>query len=235
LALDFCLQYEWHNTGEHRVATHGADPREKTVVLADDHAIVRQGTRQVLAGIANVEIMAEADNGLSAIAAVKIHQPDLLVLDAAMPMARGIEVFAEVRRWSPRTKVVLLTGFTSVAILSDWLAAGVDGILLKSCAPDEMKRGFETVLRGSGFVSDQVKELIANAPQRSALTNREREVLSLLATGNTNATIAHRLSISAKTVDKHRTSLMAKIGVHSVAELMVYALREGLLDEHKQL
>lgn len=209
--------------------------KKRTVVIADDHTIVRQGTAQILSLIADVTIVAEADNGFAAISAVKKHKPRLLVLDAAMPMARGIEVYSEARRWSPDTSIMLLTGFTSLSLLSDWLDAGVDGILLKSCSSDEMRSGFISVLEGAGYVANTVREQLESAVSPTAMTAREREVLSLIATGHNNVAIAERLSISKKTVEKHRASLMRKTGVHTVAELMVYALREGLLDEHKQL
>lgn len=207
----------------------------KTAVIADDHAVVRQGTAQVLASLGAVDVVAEADNGLSAIAAVKQHKPNLLVLDAAMPMARGIEVYAEARRWSPDTKIVLFTGFTSLSLLSDWLDAGVDGLLLKSCAPEEISDAFTAVLNGTYYVAKDVRHRLHSATTANSLTGREQQVLSLIATGHANIAIARRLNISPKTVEKHRASLMAKLNVHSVAELMVYALREGLLDEHKQL
>ena len=207
----------------------------RRVVIADDHAIVRQGTIKILTSIDDLKIVAEADNGLSAIAAVKKHAPELLVLDAAMPMARGVEVFAEARRWHPETAVVLLTGFTSLTLLSDWLDAGVDGLLLKSCDPEELRQGFLTVLEGSQYIAKSIREALEASVHKVSLTSREREILALIATGNVNQAIAERLSISVKTVEKHRASLMGKLKVHSVAELMVYALREGLLDEHKQL
>jgi DNA-binding NarL/FixJ family response regulator len=213
-----------------------SDHGKYTAVVADDHAVVRQGTVQILSQIDGLDIVAEAENGLSAISLVKKHKPTLLLLDAAMPMARGIEVFSEVRRWSPQTRVVLLTGFTSLGLLSDWLEAGVDGLLLKSCPPEEIKTCCSLVLKGSVYIAKSVQEMLASAETGdAAMTAREREVLSMIATGNTNNTIAERLNISSKTVEKHRASLMSKLNVHSVAELMVYALREGLLDEHKQL
>lgn len=207
----------------------------RTAVLADDHAIVRQGLAELLAGIADVAIVAEASNGIEAISLVKQHKPDLLVLDAAMPLARGIEVFAEARRWSPDTRVAVVTGFTSVSLLADWMASGVDGLFLKTCDPEELKTGFETILAGGNYVAAEIAEMLAAADGGAELTAREREVLALIAAGNQNAAIGERLSISAKTVEKHRASLMAKLGVHSVSELLVHALREGLLDEHKQL
>ena len=208
---------------------------DRLAVIADDHAIVRQATREILSGIDALKIIDEAANGLEAIAAVKKHKPDLLVLDAAMPLARGIEVFSEVKRWSPATRVVLLTGFTSSSLLADWLNAGVEGMILKNASPEEMRLGFSTVLAGADFISDEVRNILETSTAPLALTDREREVLALIATGNANPAISEKLSISVKTVEKHRASLMSKIGVHSVAGLMVYALREGLLDEHKQL
>lgn len=207
----------------------------RRAVVADDHAIVRRATCQILAELPAMEVVAEAGNGIEAIAAVKKHQPDLLVLDAAMPLARGVEVFADARRWSPETKVALLTGFTAAGVLGDWLSAGVDGLLLKSDPPEEMRACFEALLSGANFVSAEVAAILKNAGPRPDLTHREREVLALIATGNANTAIADRLAISPKTVEKHRASLMSKLQVHSVAELLVYALKEGLLDEHRQL
>lgn len=207
----------------------------RRVVIADDHAVVRHGTMQILNELPLVEIVAEASDGLSAIAAVKKHKPHMLVLDAAMPLARGVEVFADVRRWSPDTRVVLLTGFTSVGLLSDWLEAGVDGMLLKTCQPDEMKTCFSAVLDGSSYVADQIIERLRVAGEAKSLTLREREVMALVVAGKTNVEIGDKLHISVKTVEKHRGSLMAKLGVRSVSELMIVALREGWLEEHKQL
>jgi len=206
-----------------------------TVVIADDHAMVRQGTAQVLEQLKGVKLVAQADNGIEAIALVKMHKPTLLILDAAMPMARGIEVYTEARRWSPKTRIVLQTGFTSAGLLSDWLDAGIDGLILKTSECDEARLAFETVLNGGTYVATAVRELLDGAAKDISPTSRERQVLALIAAGNNNRSIADKMNISIKTVEKHRSSLMAKLNVHSVAELMVYALREGLLDEFKQL
>jgi DNA-binding NarL/FixJ family response regulator len=207
----------------------------RQAIIADDHAIVRMAMKDIISGIADLELVAEADNGVETIALVKLHRPDLLLLDAAMPLARGVEVFADAKRWSPETRVAVVTGFTSTGMLSDWLAAGVDGLFLKSCPPEEMKGGFETILAGGKYVSEAVEKKIAEAHAGPELTAREREVLALVASGEQNARIAERLCISPKTVEKHRASLMAKLGVNSVSALLVHALREGLLDEYRQL
>lgn len=208
---------------------------KKRAIIADDHAIVRQSLSGILADIGNIEIVAEASNGIETIALVKEHSPELLLLDAAMPLARGIQVYGEARRWSPDTRVIVITGFTSVSMLADWLSAGVDGLFLKSADPEEMRRGFLHVLAGGKFVAEEVSERLAAEPQREELTDREREVLDLIAAGQQNNAIGEKLFISPKTVEKHRASLMAKLGVNSVSALLTYALREGLLDEHKQL
>lgn len=205
------------------------------MIVADDHAVARTGTKAVLADLAGVEIVAEVGDGISAIAAVKTRQPDLLILDAAMPHAKGIEVLADARRWSPNTAVILLTGFTSAGILANWLSADVEGILLKSCEAGEMRTCVETVLAGGRFIAAEASDILDRTTPVNTLTNREREVLSLLAMGHQSINIAERLSISSRTVEKHRASLMAKVGVNSIAQLIAYALREGLLEEHRQV
>ena len=209
--------------------------KNKTVIIADDHAIVRRGVSQILSTIANINIVCEAENGLVAISALKQFKPDLLVVDAAMPLAKGIEVLTECRRWSPQTRIILLTGFTSAGLLAQWLNADVDGILLKSCSPEDMRKAFVIVLNGGKFISLAAQALLSETHTVAELTPRETEVLSLIASGHQNLSIAQRLGISKRTVEKHRSSLMLKLDVTSVAELMTYALREGLLDEYKQL
>lgn len=211
------------------------DRGEATVIVADDHEIVRRGTCQILDDIPDVRVVAEVADGLSAIAAVKLHQPRLLLLDAAMPHARGIEVLADARRWSPSTAVILLTGFTAGTVLAQWLDADVEGILLKTSTPEDIRAGIETVLAGGRYISPKAQAALEVATARPALTDREREVLSSIAMGRQSREIADRLSISARTVEKHRASLMAKVGVKSVAQLIGYALREGLLDDQSQL
>ncbi|MEO9635393.1 MAG: response regulator transcription factor [Parasphingorhabdus sp.] len=204
-------------------------------VIADDHAVVRNGLRAVLEKIGDIEVVGEAENGLEAISMTKELRPTLLTLDAAMPLAKGMEVFGEVRRWSPETRVIAVTGFTAKGHLADWIAAEVDGLFLKSCSPDEMKKGFEVVLNGGSYISKQALSILGEHSETSGLTARERQVLHLIAEGFSNAEIASRLSVSAKTVDNHRTRMMAKLDVHSIAQLIAYALKEGLLDQSRQL
>lgn len=207
-----------------------------SVLIADDHAVVRNGLKDVLSGIEGfaIKVVGEAENGVEAIAISKETQPDLLLLDAGMPLSRGMEVFGEVRRWTPATKVAIVTGFTSAGSLSDWIAAGVDGVFLKSCTPEEMSLGFTRLLLGESYVCKDVEQILEHEKDTGELTLRERQILHLIAQGFSNAAIAERLSISAKTVDNHRTRMMAKLNVHSVAQMLAYALREGLLDPSSQ-
>lgn len=211
----------------------GPEPT-RTVLIADDHQVVREGLIEILSSIPNTTLVDEAENGLEAIGATKRHKPDLLILDAAMPLANGIEVLADTQRWSPETRVVLFTGFTAARLMSEWLQAGVDGILLKSCSKDEIKLGLETVFSGGRYIAKDAEMRLVETSETEALTAREREVLSLVATGHRSTAIAERLHISEKTVEKHRGSLLRKLNVNSVAELMAYALREGLLDQYTQ-
>ncbi len=204
-------------------------------VVADDHAIVRSGLRAALEepGLIEpdgIEVLGEAENGLEAIAQTRSHKPDLLLLDVQMPLAGGTEVLVEVRRWSPDTKIVVLTGVSALGVLSGLVDAGVNGLFSKGADNQELYRRLPGILRGQNHIADRFVAALRDAPMSEALTGRERQILNMILSGQSNKEIAPALGISAKTVDKHRTSMMQKLGVHSVAQLMAYALREGLID-----
>ncbi len=217
------------------VTVDKSEPEKLTIILADDHSMVREGLIKIIGELSHAQIVAQAENGLEAISLTKALRPDLLVLDAAMPLASGIEVLADCRRWSPKTRIVLMTGFTSGGILNEWLQAKVDAILLKSCSAEETLEGLQTVIAGGRFICEAAQKILNERPDTQALTLRETEVLSLIAKGFGNEAIGDRLCISKRTVEKHRASLMQKVEANSVAELLVFALKEGLLDSYKQL
>ena len=206
-----------------------------TAIIADDHALVRSGIKEILGLTGRVNVAGEAENGLEAISLVRQHKPDLLTLDIAMPYAQGIEIFGEVRRWSPDTRIIVFTGLTAVGLLSELVAAGVDGLFMKRGDPEHFSDGVRLILRGAKVIAPEILELLEEKETNVELTARERQILSLVASGCSNKEIAERLGVSLKTVDNHRTNLMRKLDVHSVAELLSYALREGLLDMAAQV
>ena len=205
-----------------------------SVVIADDHMLVRQSIRRILEGADRFDIVGEADNGVSTVTLVKSLQPSLLVLDIAMPQATGVEVIEEIRRWSPHTRIAVVTGMSSGGMLQHVYDSGVDGIFLKSGDTAGWAEEFLAICEGRRCIGETILERVAGHAGRGSLTGRERQVLFGVARGETNTVIAERLGISANTVDKHRTSIMRKLGVHSAAELLARALRDGLLEGASQ-
>lgn len=205
-------------------------PAPITVVLADDHAIVRAGTRAALGAHGGFAILGEAATGLEALALARQLQPRLLLLDVAMPQASGLEIIEELRRWAPDTAIVILTGLAARQLLRHTLDAGARGLFLKGENPGHWVPLLVEIAGGATRLSPAAEARLSEAETHQPLTRRELQVLHALTRGYGNAMIAKRLGVSASTVDKHRTSLMRKLGAHSIAELLAIALREGLLD-----
>lgn len=204
-------------------------------IIADDHAIVRDGIRDALQkpGLVTrdgIQVVAEAADGLAAIEAVRRHRPDILMLDVQMPRADGVAVVVEARRWSADTKIVGLTGVTASGLVRALVEAGIDGLFSKADDNTELYRRLPGILAGQKYIAASFQAILDGSTDPAALTVRERQILNLILSGQSNKEIAGKLGISAKTVDNHRTSMMQKIGVHSVPQLMAYALREGLID-----
>ncbi len=207
-----------------------------TVVVADDHEIVRSALSARLesegSGETSYRLVGEAKNGLEAIACIKAEQPDLVFLDISMPLASGLEIIHDLRRWSPHTKIIAFTGVTASGLLANVTATGVDALFSKATDLERVFEKLPLILRGGRFIDPELVELIEAGAQLPDLTARERQVLNMVVTGKSNKEIARLLNISPKTVDKHRTSFMQKLDVHSLAELMARAVKDGLIDPY---
>lgn len=211
-----------------------------TAIIADDHDIVRDGLRAALEQsdlleLLTLDIVAETSNGFETLAAVKQHQPDLLLLDLTMPLSGGAEVYTDVRRWSPKTKVVVYSSVTAPGILSMLVSAGVDGMFAKGGSNKLLYEKLPLILRGGRFIAPECMALMEGQEDVVALTAREHQTLHLVLSGKTTKEIATVQGISPRTVEKHRASLMQKLDVSSIAELMAKALKDGLLDSSSSI
>ncbi len=214
-----------------------------SLILADDHVMVRSALRMLLEAQPDMEIVGEAENGREAVALVQSLQPDVVLMDVQMPEMNGIEATRAITKAGGKTAVLALTMYEDEQYFFEMLKAGAAGYIPKRAAPDDLVVAIRTVSKGDTFlfpslaaqlVKDYVNKdtPIADGRQRSAdvLTKRERQVLILIADGLTNATIAQKLGISAKTVARHRENMMQKLDIHSRIELVKYAIKEGLID-----
>jgi len=199
-------------------------------LLADDHAFVSWGLAKALSALEDVEIVGSVTNGIEAIVEIKRTSPDCAILDYNMPGANGLEVFLESKRWSPSTRFILLTGSTTAQTLQTLAGNGIHGIALKDSTEAEVVELVRQVFAGKTAFGASAERLLRTATDAVALTDRELAVLQAVARGHTNASAAHSLGISPKTVDTHRTSLMRKFAVSSTASLLVAAVRAGLID-----
>jgi two-component system response regulator NreC len=205
------------------------------ILLADDHAIIRQGLRSLLAAQSGMEVVAEAEDGRATVQLVRTHHPDVVLMDVQMPDLNGVEAARQVMAVSPRTKVLALSMHDDGRFVERMLAAGAAGYLLKDCAFEEVVRAIRTVVDNQTYLSPKIAGvLVDNFVRRPAqvapplLTPREREVLQLMAEGRSTKETASILDVSVKTIETHRQQIMAKLDIHSVAELTKYAVREGL-------
>jgi len=210
-----------------------------TIVLADDHNVVRQGLRALLEGEPDLSIVGEASNGLEAVELAERLRPNVLVVDVMMPGLNGLEVTREVTQRSPQTRVIVLSMHANEAYVLAALKNGAVGYVLKDSCADELVQAVRQARTDRYYLSSPLSErAIASYVQRAkkasldpydTLTTREREVLQLAAEGHTSAEIASRLFISARTVETHRANLMHKLGLTNQIDLVRYALRRGIL------
>ena len=210
-----------------------------TIVLADDHQVVRHGLRVLLEAEPEFRIVGEAGDGLEALEMLERLQPDVLVLDLMMPGMNGLEVTRQASQRSPRTGIVILSMHTNEAYVLEALRAGAKAYVLKSSTSDELVSAVREAAVGRRYLSSPLSEHAIEAYTQRAeaaamdpyemLTTREREVLQLAAEGHTSAEIAARLSISPRTAETHRANLMRKLSLRTQADLIRYALRRGIV------
>lgn len=213
-----------------------------TIVLAEDHTILREGLKSLLSSQPDLKIVGEAGDGLEAIRCVRDHSPDMILLDLSMPRMTGLDAIKEIKRVNTDTKIIALTVHSTEEYILATLQAGADGYVLKDAHSPELMTAIRHVLEGRRYLSPSISGTIIDgllqgkkaAGIRSAwetLTQREREILKLIAEGNKNKEIADILCISLKTVEKHRANLMEKLDLHNVAGLTALAAEKGLINK----
>jgi DNA-binding NarL/FixJ family response regulator len=213
--------------------------KKPRILIVDDHTLVRAGLRALLALDPNAEIVGEADNGRDAIRAVGQFSPNLVLMDLTMPGMNGIEAITQIKQRYPEVKVLVVTLHKTEEFIHAALKAGADGYILKDATHDELRVAIRSILLGKTYLSMDVSGKVvtgylgggkSSSPSiYDTLTEREREVLKLVAEGKTNKDVAEFLSLSVKTVEKHRSNLMAKLNLHNASGLTAFAIERGLL------
>jgi DNA-binding NarL/FixJ family response regulator len=214
-------------------------PKLIRIVLADDHTLVRAGVRSLLEDMSGVQVVGEANNGLDAIAQVAAHQPDILLVDIAMPGLNGLEAAARIAKESPDVRIIILSMHSSEEYVMQAFRAGVAGYLLKDSAAVELGLALDAVAHGATYLSPAISRSVidgylsrvSGSDRKSAdpLTPRQREILKLIADGQSTKEMALTLGVSIKTIETHRAQVMERLGIHDVAGLVKYAMRTGLI------
>jgi two-component system response regulator NreC len=217
--------------------------RKIKVVVADDHTILRQGIKALLDNQEGIEVVGEAKDGREAIKTIEELLPDVILMDIAMPGLNGLEATRRIKKKFPKTKVVVLTMHANEEYIFQILNAGADGYLVKETAFQDLISAINAVHKGAAFMSPSIsKKVMTDYIQRAqgeekvgfdTLTTREREILQLVAEGNSNKKIAKALFISPKTVETHRAHIMDKLNIHDRAGLIKYAIRKGMINLDK--
>jgi len=213
---------------------------EMTIILADDHGIVRKGLRFVLESEPGLVVVAEASNGREAVRLCEQLKPDIAIVDIAMPQLNGIEAVSLIVKASPKTSAVILSMHTDETYILRALSAGAKGYMLKDAVEDEILPAIHAIQRGKSYFSPAIaktllEDYVRYLRQRGLedsydlLTDREKEILQLLAEGRSNKEVANLLGLSVTTVETHRTNMMQKLGLHSTAEIVLYAVRKRII------
>jgi DNA-binding NarL/FixJ family response regulator len=210
------------------------------ILLADDHTMVRQGLRKVIEERPEWEVVAQASDGREAVRLAEEHRPDVAIMDVAMPLLNGIEATRQITRRHPETRVLILSMHADEAYVAQILQAGASGYLLKDSADADLMQAVAAVSAGKSFFSPAIARVMLDdylrqladkgiSDRYESLSEREREIFQLIAEGKTNKEIAALLSVSPSTVETHRAHIMEKLDLHSAAEIVLYAVRRGVI------
>ncbi|MBX6750368.1 MAG: response regulator transcription factor [Micromonosporaceae bacterium] len=223
---------------ENRPPANSENRPPATILLGDDHALVRRGLRLILDNEPDLTVVAEAGDGAEAVEQAKVHQPDIAILDIAMPRLTGLQAAREISRISPPTRVLILTMYDNEQYVIEALQAGAVGYVLKSVADRDLVEACRSAMRNEPFlypgaVSTLIRRLLdrtRNNRSAKIITEREEEILKLVAEGYSSKQIAEMLVISVKTVERHRANLLQKLGLRDRLDLTRYAIRAGLIE-----
>ena len=209
------------------------------ILLADDHTLVRAGLRALVESIEGAEVVAETGEGREALELIGTHRPDVVLLDIGMPGMNGLEVARRAAEASPRTRVIILSMHAEDSYVRQAMRAGVAGYLLKGAAVSELPLALQSVMRGEKYLTPRVSQTVVEgmlsdrpggADPLDGLTQRQREILQLIAEGRSTKEIAGTLDVSVKTVETHRARLMERLGIRDVAGLVRFAIKAGLVE-----
>jgi DNA-binding NarL/FixJ family response regulator len=214
--------------------------QKKRIIIAEDQKILREGLKALLNSSEDFEVVGDAENGLDAIRAVKMHSPDLLLLDISMPKMNGLSVIKEIKTQNPKIKILMLTVHESEEYIAEAFKSGADGYCLKDASYSELVMAINSILSDNRYISPGISQKILEGylgdrdptkPRSSwgRLTKREKEILKLVGEGYKNREIAGYLCISPKTVEKHRSNIMRKLDLHTASALTAYAIERGLV------
>lgn len=209
------------------------------ILIADDHKIIRDGLKALLEKVPEMDVVGEAENGRAAVDLTRRLSPHVVIMDISMPELNGIEATRQIREEFPGIKVIALSMYFDKRYVAGMLKAGVSGYLLKNCASEELIKAVKDVVKNKTYMSPKISDMVVKdyahllsskeTSPADLLTPREREVLQLIAEGVKTHDIADRLNVSIKTISTHRQQIMQKLGMDSVAELTLFALKEGII------
>jgi len=211
------------------------------ILLADDHKVVRQGTRALLSTVPEWKIVGEADNGRDAVSLTAELKPDIVILDIGMPELNGLDATRQIKKKSPETEVLIFTGQETEELVHDVFDSGARSYIMKTDAADHLIDAIKALSEHKHFFTSRISEIVfaryiqekgtlEGAPEKSRITDREREIVQLLAEGKSSKEIATILGISVRTVETHRAAIMKKLGLKSFSELIRYAVRNKIIE-----